>query len=64
MTRAEVVIRPVRAPDAEALTELVRGLGEFSSVTREAPEVTATRVAEHLGVITSSDRHTLLVAEE
>jgi GNAT superfamily N-acetyltransferase len=63
MTPSEVVIRPVRAEDAEALAALVRALGEFGSVTREVSEVTETRVKDHLGVITTSDRHTLLVAE-
>lgn len=57
-------IRSARLEDAHALAEFVRDLGEFSGVTREAPEVTLRRVREHLGVIVSSDRHSLLVAEK
>lgn len=64
MTGKPLSIREVQPGDAAALAALVRDLGDFSSVTREAPEVTESRVAEHLGVVTSSDRHTLLVAVE
>ena len=59
-----VVIRAVNLEDAVALTDLVRALGQFSSVTQESPAVTLERVERHLAVITSSERHTLLVAAE
>ena len=58
-----VVIRAVKLKDAGALADLVRELGDFSSVTQEAPAVTFERVARHVEIVTSSDRHTLLVAE-
>ncbi len=57
-------IRAVKLEDAPALADLVRDLGEFSSVTQEVPAVTFRRVEQHLGIITTSERHTLLVAEE
>ena len=58
------IIRAVKLEDAGALTKLVRDLGEFSSVTQESPTATFRRVERHLGIITTSERHTLLVAEE
>ena len=58
-----VVIRAVKLEDAPALADLVRDLGEFSSVTQEVPAVTFRRVEQHLGIITTSERHTLLVAD-
>ncbi len=59
-----LTIRPVRAGDAQLLADLVRELGEFSSVTEESPAVTLQRARQNVGIITSSDRHTLLVAED
>lgn len=57
-------IRDVRVDDASALAKLVRELGDFSSVTREPHAVTLSRAEQHLAIVTLSDRHTLLVAEE
>ncbi len=59
-----VVIRAVRPEDARALCDLVRDLGEFSSVAEEPHAVTLERVEQSLAVIASSGSHTLLVAEE
>lgn len=59
-----VVIRAVRPEDARALCDLVRNLGEFSSVAEEPHAVTRARVEQSLAVIASSGSHTLLVAEE
>ena len=59
-----ICIRAVRQEDAPAFAELVRELGDFSSVTQEAPAVTLQRAEQSLAVITSSDSHTLLAAEE
>ena len=58
------IIRAVKLEDAPALADLVRDLGEFSSVTEESPTVTFRRIEQYLRIITSSDSHTLLVAEE
>ena len=58
------VIRAVKLEDAPALADLVRDLGEFSSVTQENPIMTSERVERHLEIITTSERHTLLVAED
>ena len=58
------IIRAVKLEDAGALADLVRELGEFSSVIQEVPAVTFGRVERHLGIITKSERHTLLVAED
>lgn len=58
-----IAIRPVRLEDAEALADLVRDLGEFSSVTRETPVVTLARARENVALIVGSSGHTLLVAE-
>ena len=58
------VIRPAETEDAEALTDFVRNLGEFSSVSEEPPETTLERVEQNIHIITTSDRHTLLVAED
>ncbi len=57
------VIRPIQPGDAQSLADLVRELGEFSSVTKELPDVTLQRARQNIAIITSSDRHTLLVAE-
>lgn len=57
-------IRPVQVEDAQPLTDLVRELGEFSSVTQESPDVTLQRAHQNLTIVTNSDRHTLLVAED
>ncbi len=57
-------IRNVRVNDAPTLAELVRELGDFSSVTRESHTVTLERAEQNLAIITSSERHTLLVAED
>ena len=59
-----VVIRAVNLEDVGALTDLVRALGQFSSVTKESPATTLERVERHLDIITSSNSHTLLVAAE
>ncbi len=59
-----VVIRSVQVEDAQPLADLVRELGEFSSITKELPAVTLRRAQQHVAIITSSDRHTLLVAED
>ncbi len=58
------IIRAVKLEDAETLTNLVRELGDFPSVTQEPPAVSLERVKQHLEIITVSERHTLLVAEE
>lgn len=57
-------IRPVKPEDAQALTDFVRSLAEFSSIAEEPPETTLERVGQNLHIITTSDRHTLLVAED
>lgn len=57
-------VRPVRAEDAEALTSLLRALEDLTQIAAEAEGDTRARVQEHLRVITGSDRHTLLVAED
>lgn len=59
-----VTVRPVEAGDAEKLGDFVRNLAEFSSVAEEPPETTLERVGQNLRIITTSDRHTLLVAED
>lgn len=62
-TSDPLMIRPAVLGDADRLAALLRELGEFSSVTREAPDVTLARIRAHLAVIGASDSHTLLVAE-
>ncbi len=57
------VIRPAETEDAQALTDFVRNLGEFSSVAEEPSETTLARVRQSVHIVTTSDRHTLLVAE-
>lgn len=57
-------IRPAKTEDAEKLSDFVRGLAEFSSVSEEPPETTLERVKQNLLIVTMSDRHTLLVAED
>jgi GNAT superfamily N-acetyltransferase len=59
-----ITIRPVRTEDAQPLTDFVRELGEFSSIAKESPDVTLRRARENVEIITSSERHTLLVAED
>ncbi len=63
MNAAAFVIRSVVQTDSERLAVLVRELGEYSSITREAPEVTLARVCDHLSRLLESESHTFLVAE-
>ena len=57
-------IRPVQAEDAQGLADFVRTLSEFSKIAEEPPETTLERVGQNIRIITTSDRHTLLVAED
>ena len=58
------VIRPAKTEDAQALRDFVRNFAEFSSVSEEPPETTLARVEQNIHTVTTSDRHTLLVAED
>ncbi len=58
------MIRPAETEDARALTDFVRNLAEFSSVAEEPPETTLARVRQNIQIVTASDRHTLLIAED
>ena len=59
-----MTIRPVRAEDAQSLTDFVRTLGEFSKIAEEPSETTLERVRQNIQIVMTSDRHTLLVAED
>lgn len=59
-----VTIRPIRTEDAHELALFVRELAEFSSLAGEAPSVTLERAEQNIQIVTTSDRHTLLVAED
>lgn len=57
-------IRPAEERDASALSTLIRGVGFFSRLEGEDPDVTAARVLEHLRMCLADSSHTVLVATD
>lgn len=59
----DVEIRRARAEDAPAIAELLREIGYFERINREAPETTRERVARHLALCGADGSHSVYVAE-
>ncbi len=58
-----VVIRPATPGDIAAISTILRELGWFDHINREAPADTEARIARHLDLCLTQGGHTVLVAE-
>jgi len=60
--RMQFDVRLARQFDAAEIASLIRGLGIFSRLEGEDPDLTGERVARHLAMCLADDSHTTFVA--